>query len=76
METLSPPSSADAPCLVFLMSLDSSHLRAGPKFIGPHGGRQMFSPIDSAVVDSNGRWWLRHLLVVSSLSLGDREWLR
>jgi len=26
-----------------------TRLRVGPCFIGPHGGRQMFSPVDSLV---------------------------
>jgi len=44
------PSDPNDPCLVFLISLENSNTIVDEvKFYGPHGGHQMFLPIDFLV---------------------------
>ena len=78
METMSTPSSADAPCLIFLILLDGSghvcerDLVLSSPTVGAKCSRRLTQPSLTSKADGGSSYFL----VVSALSLGGREWLR
>jgi len=72
MATLSPPSSADVPCLVFLMLLDGSERDCGWDLVlsGPKVGTKCSCRLTWSPVDFKGKRCLLLFLVDSMLTLG------
>jgi len=78
METMSPPSSADAPCLVFLMLLGGSQHDCQWDLVlsGPTVGAKCSHRLTQSSLTSKADGGSSCFLVVFALSLGGREWLR
>ena len=78
METLSPPSIADAPCLVFLMLLGGSQHDCEWNLVlsGPMVGAKCSHRLTQSSLTSKADGGSSYFLVVSAPSSGGREWLR
>jgi len=72
METLSPPSSAGAPCLVLLMLLSGSQHDCEWDLVlsGPMVGTKCSRRLTQSSLTSEADGGFSYLLVVSALSLG------